>query len=146
MMRKTNSIQRCVGAAALSRSLGSAGVTLIEVLATLMLIAIVLPVVLQGATIAMQASSSARHRAEATVLAEARLNQLLAVNNLVDFNGAGVFDQAWSGYRWESSARGMDLGLYELSVTVFWVERGQERSLTLTSLAFPPASMLLEAE
>ena len=53
------------------------GFTLVEVLATLVLLGIILPIAMRGVSMAMAAASNARRTAEATSLAEAKLNMLL---------------------------------------------------------------------
>jgi prepilin-type N-terminal cleavage/methylation domain-containing protein len=52
--------------------------TLIEVLATLLLMAIVLPAVMQGVSIALASASNARQRTEAAQVAQSQLALLLA--------------------------------------------------------------------
>ena len=52
------------------------GFTLIEVLATMLLLGIVLPVAMRGVSVALSAAGTARHLSEAAVLAEAKLNEL----------------------------------------------------------------------
>jgi prepilin-type N-terminal cleavage/methylation domain-containing protein len=51
--------------------------TLIEVLATIALLGIVLPVAMQGVSIATGIASTARHRSEASALAESKMNELI---------------------------------------------------------------------
>jgi prepilin-type N-terminal cleavage/methylation domain-containing protein len=113
------------------------GVTLVEVLAALVLVAIVLPVVMQGLTLSMRAASRARHQAEAARLAEAKLNELLVLRDTSILTGAGDFGEHWPGYAWRSESATRDHGLYEVTVTVAWTERGQERTASLSTLVFP---------
>lgn len=113
------------------------GVTLMEVLATLLLVAIVLPAVMRGVTVSMQAAARARHQTEAAALAEAKLNELLASSDTNLPTGSGEFGIDWPDYRWETSAVSRDLGLYEITVVVRWTERGAERMYELTSLMYP---------
>ena len=54
------------------------GFTLIEVLAALLLIGIVLPVIMQGFSIATRVGSTAKRRTEAGALADAKLTELVA--------------------------------------------------------------------
>src|SRR3954465_11642520 len=71
---------------ALSRSTGrggksagrARGFTLVEVLATIALIAIVLPVAMYGIQLCLQTSSMAKRQAEAATLAEGKLQELVA--------------------------------------------------------------------
>lgn len=117
------------------------GVTLMEVLATLLLVAIVLPAVMQGVTVSMQAAARARHQTEAAALAEMKLNELLARSTSVN-TGSSDFGIDYPNYRWETAAVSRDLGLYEVAVVIHWTERGIERSYQLTSLIYPDAEGL----
>ena len=54
------------------------GFTLIEVLATMVLLALVLPAVMRGATVALSAAASAKHRTEAATFAEAKAEDIAA--------------------------------------------------------------------
>src|SRR4051794_38319604 len=66
------------GSAALPRRAMRAGFTLIEVLATLVLLGIILPAAMRGVSIGLAMASHARHVTEAAQLAEAKLNELVA--------------------------------------------------------------------
>ncbi len=113
------------------------GVTLMEVLATLLLVAIVLPVAMEGVTISMQAAARARHQTEAAALAEMKLNEILAARSTSLLSGSGDFGVDYPDYRWEITAVSQDLNLYEVTVIIRWTERGMERSYQLSSLVYP---------
>src|SRR5690606_5518771 len=113
------------------------GVTLMEVLATLLLVAIVLPVALEGVTISMQAAARARPQTEAAALAEMKLNEILAARSTSLLSGSGDFGVDYPDYRWEITAVSQDLNLYEVTVIIRWTERGMERSYQLSSLVYP---------
>jgi general secretion pathway protein I len=115
-------------------------VTLVEVLATLVLVGIVLPVAMHGITLSMQAASRARHTTEAGQLAEAKLNELLVLRDPTTLTGSGDFGEDWPEYRWTSAYLAADYNTYEVTVTVLWTERGQERSVALTTLIYPSSS------
>jgi prepilin-type N-terminal cleavage/methylation domain-containing protein len=117
------------------------GFTLIEVLATLVLLGIVLPVAMRGLSVALAAAGTARHTSEAAVLAEAKLNELAAAAATGGAaSGSGDFGDEAHGYRWTATTAAADLNLTELSVTVSWLERGAERSLVVTTLVGDPAA------
>ena len=109
--------------------------TLIEVLATLVLIGIVIPVAMRGVTVALAAASSARHQAEAATLAESKLNESVAQG---DFNtgGQGDFGADFPLYRWALQTTQHDLDVTEVMVTVNWNERGDKRALNLSTFVF----------
>lgn len=111
--------------------------TLVEVLATLVFVGIVLPVAMRGITVALQASSHARHKVEAAQLASQKINELLVVRDASAFNGSGDFGDEWPEYRWDSTGQVGDWNTYTVTVNVHWTEQGQERSLPLTTLIYP---------
>ena len=113
------------------------GFTLIEVLATIVLMGIVLPVAMHGVSLCMWSAQAARQRTEAAALAEAKLNELLATADWQYGLLSGDFGEAWPEYRWNgAAAEWADPTLQELSVRVTWTSRGQERDVTLTTLVY----------
>ena len=114
------------------------GLSLVEVLATLVLVAVVLPAAMHGVSLALRAASYARHAQEASMLAEAKLNEALAARDAGALGGSGDFAPDWPEYRWQCQSGNYGSGLQEVSLTVTWLERGVERSVTLATLIFPP--------
>jgi prepilin-type N-terminal cleavage/methylation domain-containing protein len=112
------------------------GFTLIEVLATMLLLGIVLPVAMRGVSLALAASENARHTSEATALGEAKLNELVASGEWSAANGNGDFGTDFPGYRWTFQSVARDYGVSELAVTVSWDQRGGQRSLVFSTLVF----------
>jgi len=119
------------------------GFTLIEVLATMVLLGIVLPVALRGTSVALQAASHARHTSEAATLADSKINELATM-----IQGGQVVSSGMSGdfpehteYHWSCSSAIDVNGLNELSVQVTWTERAQERVFTLTTLVNPQPTL-----
>ena len=117
------------------------GFTLIEVLATLMLLAIVMPAIQQGISIASGTASSARRRTEAAGLAESKLNELLATGQWQDGQVSGDFSPDWPDYRWQATVSGWQsdttsAGLQQLDVTVSWTARNRPDSVTLSTLTY----------
>src|SRR4051812_31300269 len=53
------------------------GFTLIEVLATMVLLGIIIPVAMRGVSISLAAADKAKHTSQAAALAESKLNDLL---------------------------------------------------------------------
>ena len=120
------------------------GFTLPEVLATLVIVGIVLPVAMRGITVSLQAAGEARHKVEAGQLAQQKLNELvLERTNDASFSGSGDFGDEWRGYTWESTGNTASLNttadVEQIDVTVKWTAQGTERSVTLSTLVFPEA-------
>ncbi|MCL2645876.1 MAG: type II secretion system GspH family protein [Phycisphaerales bacterium] len=72
--------------------------TLIEVLASLAILALVFPVVMYGLSLASNAASLARHRTQATILAQTKLDELLATQDFSTLSGD--FGDDYPGYTW----------------------------------------------
>ena len=112
----------------------ASGFTLIEVLATLLLIGIVLPVTMKGVSLALAAASNARHVAQATSLAETKLAEITTDTLSATTDASGDFGQEYPGYTWASQRVSRDYGLTEIVVRISWIERGQTKSLTISTL------------
>jgi prepilin-type N-terminal cleavage/methylation domain-containing protein len=112
------------------------GFTLIEVLATMVLMAIILPVTMQALSVSLGAASSARHTTEAAGLAQEKLNELISTGQLNAISN-GDFGTDHPGYRWEIGTTTRDYNLTEVSLRVLWTERGQEKSLAVSTLVQP---------
>jgi prepilin-type N-terminal cleavage/methylation domain-containing protein len=117
------------------------GFTLIEVLATLMLMAIVLPSVMKGITLAGAAADMARHRTEAAGLAQSQMAQILAAQTWENGDQSGDFAPDWPDYHWQSTVvpwtgDSTGAGLQQIDLTVTWTSRSKQNSVTLTALAY----------
>src|SRR5215213_11518039 len=104
------------------------GFTLTEVLATLLLVAIVLPSVMQGISLATAAAGTARQRSEATALAESKLNELVATNQWQSGGLSGDFGEQgeqFAGYAWQAEVQSwVEPSARQLQVHVTWYARG----------------------
>ena len=112
--------------------------SLLEALATLVLVAVLVPASMQAVTISMRAAQQARQQQEASLLAESRLNEVIAARDATGFTGSGSFAPEFPEYRWELQSAAGDFGMTEVWITVTWQQRGQERSLTLTTYVYLP--------
>ena len=109
--------------------------TLVEVLATLVMLAIILPIAMRGVSMAMAAASNARRTAEATTLAETKLNELLADGTWASGSLSGDFAPTQPEYQWACLTQTRDYGLTEVAVRVTWADRGHDREMIVTTLA-----------
>ena len=130
------------------------GFTLIEVLAALMLIAIVLPAIMKGIALSSGAATAARRRTEAAGLAEGKLQEIIATNQWQNISSiSGDFGTDWPDYTWQatvtpwtqsatysansSSTNGTaDSTLQQIDLRVTWKARGRDDSLTISTLAY----------
>ena len=125
------------------RSIGKfrRGFTLLEVLATLVLIGIILPSVMHGISLATIAAGEARHKVEAASLAQTKLAGLIADYQTLNQTGASSGDFAdFPGYKWTSSIEARDTNLSQITVRVTWFSRGQDRFVELASMIYSPDS------
>jgi len=110
--------------------------TLVEVLATLVLIGIILPVAMRGVSVALAAASQAKHRAEAATLADSKLNQLVAEGSMTTAMQSGDFSPEHPDYHWAVQTAQRDFGLTEVNLRVTWSERGQEHNLVVSTFNY----------
>jgi prepilin-type N-terminal cleavage/methylation domain-containing protein len=111
------------------------GFTLLEVLATLILIGIILPAVMSGISLATAAAGEAKHKVEAVSLAQTKLSEFLATSQNQAASSSGDFAD-YPGYAWTASIEARDTNLSQVSVRVTWFARGQERHVDLASMIY----------
>lgn len=120
---------------------GVSAFTLVEVLAALLLVAIVLPVVMQGISLATGAASSAKRRTQAASLAQSKLGELVATENWRTGVLSGRFD-AFDGddaaqYGWRGDLTAWtEPYVKQLQVHVTWDAPGGEEWVTLSTLVY----------
>lgn len=119
------------------------GLSLIEALATLMLVAIVLPVVVRATGAAGQLGVLADRRAEAAALADRRLAEVLLEADWSGSGRQGTFDATTYGvgaerYRWELSFEPWEgrTRFRQIALRVFWEQRGREQQLSLGTVFY----------
>lgn len=114
--------------------------TLVEVLATLVLLGIVVPVAMRGVSLALAAATTARRTAEAATLAESKLNELIADGSWQTSGTTGSFAPDHPEYTWTCENVSRDYNMNEVRLQVKWVQRGAERTLDVSTLVYPSAS------
>ena len=120
------------------RAAGRRGFTLVEVLATLMLMTIALPVILQTISIATSAASLSKRRVEASLLCQSKVDELIATGQWQNGQLSGDFQPDWPDYTWTAQVEDFDGVSQELDVTINWLGRGNiQDSLTLSTLVYP---------
>ena len=116
---------------------GGTAFTVIEVLATLTLAAIVLPPVVRGVVLSLATADHARGQSEAASLAQSKLAELVATGQLDDAELEGDFGEDGPDYRWSAELSDWeDTRLVELAVHVTWTRRGKQRDVTLSTLVY----------
>jgi len=113
------------------------GFTFAELLATMVLIAIIMPVAMQTIALCTRLAGLSRKETEAASLARAKLTELIASQDWQSGSKQGDFGSDWPGYQWTT-----DIGTWtdslvsEISLTVRWQSQGLEREVTLGTLAY----------
>ena len=116
------------------------GFTFVEVFAALVFLAILVPAIVEGLTIANRASVLAERSSIAGELAENKLNEILlsSTSGQTASDTGGDFGTDWPGYRWELNQGTWDQDnvntMTEMNLEVFFPVQGKERSFTLTTL------------
>jgi hypothetical protein len=91
---------------------------------------------MRGATLAMRAASTGRHQAEAATLGEAKLSEMVAQGDWQSGNTQGDFAPDFPQYQWQLQSAQRDLDVTELQLTVTWKDRGADRSINVSTLAY----------
>lgn len=116
------------------------GFTLVEVLASVAILAIVVPFVMNGASLATSTASVARHQAEAATLGEAKLSDMV-VEDTWETDTQGTFAPDYPQYRYSlQSQQRSEADVMELMLTVTWQERGRDRSLNVSTMVYSAAN------
>lgn len=118
------------------------GFTLVEALASLMLIAVVLPLVIQGVNTSAKSAADYDRRATAMMLAQSQLEEAILAEAWTFGDTEGVFDEAHGEdaemYSWMLTATDWGIGLdyQELTLTVVWNSGGGDQSVHLKTVVY----------
>jgi general secretion pathway protein I len=141
VQRRTKRSPACTCGPSSAQARRRRGFTLIEVLATLLLMAIVLPAVMEGVSIALANASMARQRTEASTVAQAQMALLLATNQ---WNGgvlAGDVVSNGATYHWQANVAAWPddtttVSLMQVDMVVSWTARNAKQSVTLSTITY----------
>jgi prepilin-type N-terminal cleavage/methylation domain-containing protein len=121
------------------------GFTFIEVLATMSLLAIALPTVMEGVTLSLSAGGQAKQQAQASSLAFGKMNEIIAQGQWEQTNMSGDFGTDYPGFRWTAQVAEWDgSAVQQLDVTVSWRRsqegRQKDRGVTISTLIYTGGS------
>lgn len=120
------------------------GFTLIEVLVTVALMGIVLPVALRGISIATSSARYARNAAEAATLGQTKLNEIVALIQIQQSNSLGStgdFGNLWPQYTWVfEEISNTELACIEATLAVLWNEPAGPRMVRLSTIIQDPVA------
>lgn len=114
------------------------GFTLVEVLAAIAIIAIVLPSVMYGIGASSRLAGVARRRAQATTLAESKLNEILVTNAWQGSLLSGDFGDLAPGFTWEAAVTDWpdDADTSQIDLYVRWTSSNQAFEVVVSTLAY----------
>ena len=112
-----------------------AAFTFVEILAAMIFLAILLPAIFEGLTIANRASVVAEREDVAACLTQNKLAELTLDNAWSSADPSGDFGADWPGYHWVSTQSPWDVdSMIVLTVQTSFPVQGSERSITLSTL------------
>jgi prepilin-type N-terminal cleavage/methylation domain-containing protein len=116
----------------------SGGFTFVELLATVVLIAIIMPVAMQTIALCTRLAGLSRNTIEAASLASTQLTELTTSQDWETGGKSGDFGSDWPGYRWTADVSNWtDSTVRQVDLTVFWQSQGRQRTVTLSTLVYP---------
>lgn len=120
---------------------GRRAFTFVEILAALAFLAILVPVIVSGLTVANRASIVSERSAIAAELAENKLNELLLNDAWATSEASGNFEPDMPGYRWEMSKGNWEVdNMIDLRVDVLFTVQGRPHSVRLNTLVSQPTT------
>lgn len=123
---------------------GARGFTLIEALAAIAVMAIIIPVLLKGFSIAGSIAEATRQTAEATALAQSTMDELVATQDWQLGSNSGDQMIGPTDYQWDAVVDNYEseVNVQTLTVTVQWLNRGGQKEIKLVSLVYIPGSTI----
>ncbi len=114
------------------------GFTFIELLATVVLIGLIMPVAMRSIGLCTRVAGQSRKQVEAASLAKMKLTELTVTGDWQNGNQKGDFGTDWPGYQWDAVLTNWtDTSVRQLDLTVSWQLAGSQRKLTFSTLVYP---------
>ena len=115
---------------------GTGGFSLVEIVVALTIFSLAVVAMLQVFGTCLQSTGTSTNTMRACLLAQGLMSETLAVQQLEPGEDAGQWEVQFPGANWTRRIAATETtGLYEVSITVAWPERGQDREFELTTLA-----------
>jgi prepilin-type N-terminal cleavage/methylation domain-containing protein len=117
------------------------GFTFIELLATVVLIGLIMPVAMHSIGLCTRVAGLSRKQVEAASLAKMKLTELTVTRDWENGNQKGDFGTDWPGYQWTATVvNWTDTLVRQLDLTVSWQSAGNQRHITFSTLLYPEGS------
>lgn len=111
------------------------GMTFVELLASMLLLSIVLPVTVGAILFANRTSSMAVRKRDAAFLADQILQEAIGTQSWEDGDQRGEFEDDFAGWTWQLTVSSWDAqAMQQVAVTVSYPVQGTTYSETLTRL------------
>jgi type II secretory pathway pseudopilin PulG len=114
------------------------GFTLLEILATFVLVAIIIPVAMEGISLSTKIASDSKRKIEAGILAEQKLTEILITDDWMNGDQDGDFGEEFKDYEWNLEVldwEGEEL-IRQIDLYVDWISSGKNRSVVISTLAY----------
>lgn len=112
-----------------------------ELLATIVLIAAIMPVAMRSIGLCTRLAGQSRRQMEAASLAKTKLTELIVTGEWKDGKQRGRFEKEWPDYEWSLTVTNWtDAVVRELELTVSWRSFGRPQEVTLSTLMYPEES------
>ena len=120
------------------------GFTLNEALAAIGVLMIVIPVLLQGFTLAGGIAQTTRQTADATALAQSKLDEIIATNDWQYGSTSGEELIGPTRYQWVSALDQYEseVNVQTLTITVSWERRASQHTVVLATIVYMPQSTI----
>lgn len=118
---------------------GEKGFTLIEILATFVLIALIIPAVMEGISLSMKLGAKSKRQIEACALAETKLSEFLISGDYDEGDQSGEFEDDYSDYSWGLTVDDWEEedSMQQLTMAVDWTDSlGKDHSVQLATLVY----------
>jgi type II secretory pathway pseudopilin PulG len=115
------------------------GFTLVEILATFVLIALIIPVVMEGISLSMKLGTKSKRQVEAGALAETKLAELLLSGKYDNGDQSGDFETDEADYSWSLNVGDWEKedSMQQLVMIVDWTDSlGMDHSVELSTLVY----------
>lgn len=124
-----------------TRRLAISAFTLVEILAALLMMAIIIPVAMEGMTTASRVGIMGQRKAAAMRVAERLLNETVIENQTAQAASGGNIVDGDTSYAWTMRSEGWSVdAMTQLTVTVTFIVQGRSYDVSATTLLAPPAS------
>jgi prepilin-type N-terminal cleavage/methylation domain-containing protein len=119
------------------------GFTLIEILVTFVLIALIIPPAMEGISLATKLGVKSKQVVKAGTLAETELGEFLLNGNWSNGDQSGQFEGDDSAFKWSLKVTDwtQETSMKQLSMTVGWTDTaGLDHSVVLSTLVYPEST------